>query len=211
MEGIKANGIHSYYDLGFCIAERNIGIAKKKSIKKEIPYMNGAYDFSRISGEDIYEENIIRYVFDIAELSAEKMERKKDLLLQWLSDIYDTDIEDDFIPEYKFHGSTETMDWEEDFGEGHLTVNFKVYPFKIAKALTKVELTGAGKVVNTSAHPVFPILILDKKATVTVNGKSYGIEAGRHEITQFALQRGVNTFSINPAGTLIVAYREERL
>lgn len=211
-EGIKANGIHSYRDLGFWIAKRKISPPKRKKNKQTVPYMHGAYDFSQIAGETIYEEATLEYEFDIAEFTTEEMEAKKDLLLDWLNNIVETEIEDDFIPEYYFKGGIDDIEWEEDFGAGIVKATFTVYPFKIAKKITWTNIDGSGTVNNQSSHAVLPTIILPSDMTFTVNGTtSYSAKAGTYEVTQFVLKKGENQFEINSGtGILKVGYRKER-
>lgn len=210
-EGIKANGIHSYRDLGFWIAKRKINPPKRRKNKQEVPYMHGAYDFGQIGGETIYEEATLEYEFDIAEFTTEEMEKQKDVLLDWLNNIVDAEIEDDFIPGYYFKGSIDDVDWTEDFGEGTVKATFAVYPFKIAKEMTWCAIDGSGVVVNESSHPVFPTLVLPGTMTMSINGTSYSMTAGTHEITQFVLKKGMNEIEVTSGtGTLQIGYRKER-
>ncbi len=211
-QGISANGLHSYLDFDLYIAERTVTPGAKKEIKKTVPYMNGSYDFSAINGEPAYEEAELKYVFDIAETSTEEMERQKNKIEDWLYNILDTDITDDYSQGYYYHGSLEEIEWEEDFGQGHLTAVFKVYPFKFKKELTTKRFTkGSAILLNTSSHAVFPILQASEDMTVQINGTSYGIQAGKREPKNLVLQRGENTVEvINETGYLDILYREER-
>lgn len=209
MEGIGANGKHSYRNFGAEIAERYVGVPKRREVKEKVPYMHGAYDFGMLAGEPIYEENELRYTFDIAEFDTETMETKKDELTDWLNNIVDTDIEDDFIKNYYFHGGIKQIDWEEDFGEGHLTATFEVYPFKIAKNETKKEITGSATIINDSSHSVFPTITAKERTHIKWNGVEWGIPAGTNRIEEFALKKGENKIEVT-SGTITVAWRKER-
>jgi len=211
-EGITANGIHSYRDLGFWIAKRKISPPKRKKNKQTVPYMHGTYDFSQIAGETIYEEATLEYEFDIAEFTTEEMERQKDIILDWLNNIVDTAIEDDFIPGYYYRGGIADIDWSEDFGEATIKATFEVYPFKIAKEMTWQNINGSGVIMNESSHPVFPTIILPSAMTFTINGgASYAMNAGTYDVTEFVLQKGENQIVINSgAGAMQIGYRKER-
>lgn len=211
-QGISANGLHSFRDFDLYIAERTVTPAEKREIKKQIPFMHGSYDFSTIAGEAIYNEAELRYVFDIAENTTEDMEQIKDKVIDWLYNILNTDIKDDYSVGYYYNGSIEKVEWEEDFGQGHITAIFKVYPFKYKEYLTTQRFhPGNGILNNISSHAVRPILNASKEMTVQINGSSYGLQAGKKEPTNIWLNRGANEIQImSEDGYLDISYREER-
>lgn len=211
MEGIMANGVHSYRDLGFCIAERRIGFPQKEIKKQKIPYMHGAYNFGKMAGEEIYGERTLEYVFEIAEFTTREMEQQKDMIANWLACIFETEITDDFDPDYKFFGSLEKMDWDENFGEGSLKASFTVYPFRIARAVTRKTIIGIGNIVNTSVHPVYPILNAPANVTIKVNGNNYAYGSGTTEVEEFVLNVGENIIEVLTGGSVELSYVEERV
>ena len=128
------NGKKSYDDFNVYIADRNISSPKKKVIKESVPFSNVVYDFSKMDGEIYWEERILQYSFDIAELSTKEMEETKTKLLNWLLNVHDTDIYDPYIGDYHFHGSYDSDTWIENFEAGTITVSFSVYPYKISNS-----------------------------------------------------------------------------
>lgn len=210
-EGITANGIHTYEHLDLCIAERKVAPPIVRTNRKTVPYMHGSHDFSCIAGEPIYDDTTIEYTFDIAELETAYMEEKKSQLLGFLTAIQDVDFEDDFSPEYYYHGSYTGASWEEDFGQGKLTAQLTVHPFKTAKTQTVHKVAGSLTIVNGSDCSVLPTITAEQSTTITVNGVSYSVPAGTQDITRFVLQPGNNTIVVTDDQAISIAYYERKL
>ncbi len=212
-EGISANGIHSYEDFGLYIAERKVTPGTKRMNKKTIPFMHGSYDFSMIAGEAIYDEAELRYLFDIAELTGQEMEVMKGNILDWVLNIEDADIKDDYSPDFYYHGSTENIEWEENFGEAHLAVIFKVYPFKFKREVTTQRFqAGSGILNNKSSHQVAFSLDASEELVMELNGTSYSVRKGISHPQNVWLERGENTVKVTAGENvyLDISYREER-
>lgn len=210
-EGIMANGIHTYKDLELCIAERKVMPPVIRSNRKTVPYMHGSYDFTCIAGEPIYDDTTIDYTFDIAEFETVDMEKKKSELLGFLTGIQDMDFEDDFSPDYYYHGSYATPSWEEDFGQGQFTAQLVIHPFKTAKKPTSQEISEKQTVINESDCNVFPMITATQPVTIIVNGVSYSFASGTHNVTDFVLKRGANTIEVINEEIITVSYYKRKL
>lgn len=211
-DGITINGKHSYNDFGLYVAERNIGIPAKKVIKKTIPYMNGAYDFTMLNGVPAYEERPITYGFDITGATVEEMEAEKASVLAWLYMAQDVDIFDDAYPETHFRGSYVSDSWDEDGCQGHLTVVFEVYPFRISNHDKGVTFTAASstKLAVNNGLPVKMILNADQGATVVYGGYKYSVSSGEYRLP-YVLPSGSSEITVTqPAGAITkIVWREE--
>lgn len=211
-DGITINGKHSYYDFGLYVADRNIGIPAKKVIKKTIPYMNGAYDFTMLNGVPAYEERQITYGFDITGVTLEEMEAEKASVLAWLYTAHDVDIFDDAYPDTYFHGSYVSDSWDEDGCQGHLKVVFEVYPFRISnheKGVTFTE-TVSTKIVVNNGLPVRMTVNADHGATVSYGAYRYSVPSGEYR-WPYVLPSGSSEITVTqPSGAITkIAWREE--
>lgn len=152
----------SYTDFSASLAERHIGKPKKKSIKETVPFSNITYDFSKIDGEQYWEERELEYVFEITADTPEELEDLKRDFSGWVMNVFEEDIHDPYIFGYHFKGTYEDMDPKDDEGldKSTITVKFKAYPYMIADNATVFQLTGttrptnAFRFVNGSHHPV---------------------------------------------------------
>ena len=97
--------------------------------------MNGSYDFSAMSGEVTYADATLKYKFDIAEWTTTEMEGKKNEIEDWFWNVIDAEITDDYSTGYFYKGNAKGIEWQEDFGQGHITLTFSVYPYKYAKKM----------------------------------------------------------------------------
>lgn len=214
---IRSNGKGSFTDFGLAIKGRTISLPVKKTIKDSVPFQNGSYDFSKINGEIFWEERTIEYVFDIAEFTTEEMETIKDKVVDWLLNIFDADIEDDYTQGYYYHGSYDSNSWSEDFGQGELTIQFAVYPYKYAKEETKLLISATTTeqtitINNDSSHKVIPIITIDGEATITIGANSYSLTSGTYTSSSFILEKGENKWSVKTTtGTanVNISFRKE--
>ena len=214
---IRANGKGSYTDFRLAIKSRTISLPAKKKIKETVPFTNGSYDFSNINGEIYWEERQIEYTFDIAEFTAEEMEKIKDNVVDWLLNIHNENIEDDYTPNYYYHGSYDDNSWSEDFGQGELKVIFVVYPYKFASTLTEknVSATTTEQTItidNESSHRIIPTIVTDGAVEITIGANIYSLSSGTYNSSSFILSKGENTWKIKATtGTVNVniSYRKE--
>lgn len=210
---IKIGNKSSYKDFGLMIAERYIGIPSKKIIKQEIPYMNGAYDFSNLNGELTFEEREIIYTFDFVNLSIEKLQQEKSNFLNWVMNVHDEDIYDPYIKNYHFHGSYDSSKWEEDFESATLKVTFKVYPYLISNNSKKITLTSLGvknvEVSNNSSHRVIPKITSDSDFSIKINNTTYSINVGTYKDSKIYFESGKNKVEIDGTGNIIFEFIEE--
>lgn len=214
---IRANGKGSYTDFKLAIKSRTISLPEKKIIKEDIPFKNGAYDFSNIFGELFWEERELEYTFDIAEYTAEEMEKIKDNVVDWLLNIHDTDIEDDYTRDYYYHGSYDDNSWEEDFGQGELKVTFMVYPYKFSKTLTTetISATTTEQTItldNESSHKVTPTIVTDGAVEITIGTNKFSLSSGTYTSSSFILSKGINTWKIKTTtgnANVNISFRKE--
>ncbi len=212
-KGITINNKHSYNDFKLEIGTRTISPPKQKRITETVPYMHGCYDFSSINDEVALENRLLKYEFDISETSTEKMENIKSKVLSWLYQTNETIIEDDYIKNYYFIGSLESIDWGEDFGKGTMSVVFSVYPFMISK--TQIEKTyNVNDILDTtienkSSHIIVPKIITDGSITIEINNKTYTLSEGEWEDSDLYLISGINEIRISGNSNVSIIYREE--
>lgn len=172
-DGISIGSVHSYYDLGQCIASRNTGSPEKKSSTKTVPYMSGFYDFSDLYGGIAYESRELSYSFELLGDSREDLQRQKSELMEWLSYVHDTEIRDDDIPGWHFIGSFSGYSWDEtaDGESGTLEVTFLCQPFMEADEETSKALAIGTHTVTNDGQPVNPVVsVASGTAKITING-----------------------------------------
>ena len=217
MREIKANGKGSYTDFGLCIKNRTISLPKKKTIKEDIPFFNGSYDFSNMNNEIYWEDREIEYIFDISNIDFSEVEKLKEKVVDWLLNIQETQIEDDYNQDYYYFGSYEDNSWEENWEQSELSVIFSVYPYKIKKEPTiqneEVETTEKQIIINNeSSHRVIPTITVGNNISIIIGENQYAYTEGTYTDSNLILNKGKNTWTIkatNSSTNLNISYRKE--
>lgn len=210
-DGISADGVHSFYDLGQCIASRNTGTPEKKSITKTVPFMSGFYDFSNLYGGIAYESREATYSFALLGDSREDLQAQKSDMMQWLSQIHDAKIYDDDIPGFHFVGSYSSSSWEEgEEGEsGTLEVTFLCQPFLEADEFTEESLVIGDNTVVNDGQPVNPDVVVDSgTATLTIGGITQQVTGTARLIAQ--LPHGETSVTVSGAAAKL-RWRETKI
>lgn len=210
-DGIRANGLHSHHDFNLCFKHRDIGLPKKKTIRQTVAFKNGYYDFTALNGSPAWDERIVNYAFDVTADTPEELEEYVEAVLDWLCNIHDTDIYDDTMPDYHWHGSYETCypTYDESGLAVELSVEFVCYPFKIANEPTVLSLTAGTHTVINRGMAVAPVVQSDAVAAVQIGNYVSSVPANVETRLRIDLERGENTVVITGDGTVRFAYYKE--
>lgn len=237
MKGIEFLGKHSYKDFGLSIAPgKSIGIPEKEKIIVKVPFNNKEYDFSQIYGSQPYTSRELTYPFNVftqGRLTKESMNNKKTQVLNWLMNSNGKQkLLDDSFPGYYFLAEVEGgTSFEENYNTGILTVTFKAYPFMVAElpegnnlwetfnlkldVLQDVEFEIDGQkevtLINTGTPDVFPTIQSTEEMQLTLNGKSYNVNAGTTQKADIPLSNGENNLTIAGNGTIKFIFHKEMI
>lgn len=210
-DGIQANGLHSQHDFDLCIKMRNIGLPSKKTIRQTVPFMNGYYDFSALNGSPAWNERKIEYAFDVIADTPAELEDCAAAVLDWLCNIHDTDIYDDTMPDYHWHGSYEScaLSYDDSGLAVEISVEFVCYPFKIANnPITITMQAGKHTIVNTGMA-VAPIVKSDAVAAIQIGTYVSSVPANTEVKLGIDLERGSNTVIVTGDGSVKFWYYKE--
>lgn len=231
MYGITYKDKHSYRDFGLTIKAKDINPPKKTKIKETVPYMNGAYDFSNLYGEQTYGERTSTYTFNLNCKSKIELNIKKIEILDWLLNSFKTTLKDDTIPDFYFNAECENVDFKEDGQFAEITASFVAYPFKIANNNegndvwdtfnfeldyaqdTKFAVTGTKDVelYNLSSRKVTPTVVCSADFDVIQGNTTYHFKSGTTKDWRFTLEKGLNSLTLNGNGNIEFVFRKEVL
>lgn len=212
-----ANGKSSYDDFGIYIKERNPSLPTKRKNRQTVPGMHGSYDFSLLYGEAMYDDRTIEYKFDITGWDIEDLDNERRKVFNWIMNIEQTEILDEYSPNYHWFGSYSEGSWKEDAEQGLLTVKFLVYPFAISNNPVEANFNINSNtkqsilIDNHSSHRVLPKIITDNNIRIERDGSSVSLSAGEWEIDNFYLEKGENTLLISGNANVRIEYLEEVL
>lgn len=106
---IKFGGKWSLEDFGVLIGQESdtntrIEYAKPRVLRETVPFRDGSYDYSRMSGKLVYDDRTLRYTFIISGHTRTDVEEKVRQLDNWLGDSCDTELYDTDFQLWKFTG-----------------------------------------------------------------------------------------------------------
>ena len=208
-DGIAANGKHSFTDFGLTIAGRVDNPPEKKSIRETVPFMNGYHDFSAIAGEVTWGERQLEYEFDIIGNSPQHVEKQRDEVMAWLTNIHEAEIFDDTTPEYHYVGSYESADpeFDETGLRATLTVSFVCQPFKIANRETVLALEiGENRIANPG-RSIIARVDCAGTCNVTINDETQTITGTDVELLM-PIRAGVNMLTVTGAAATLRFHAE---
>lgn len=210
-DGIRINGKHSYGDFGLYLKSRKIGLPEKKSIRQTVPFMNGYYDFSALNGAPAWNERIIEYSFDVTNDNPVDLDFFVSYVLDWLCTVQDTDIHDDTVYGYHWHGSYSeaNVEWDDTGMHAEISVSFVVHPFKIANAPTTRSMTAGTYTINNPGMAVAPYVKSTASAAIQIGSYVTSIPANVEMQLEIDLVRGDNTILVTGEGTLTFSFYQE--
>lgn len=207
LDQVKIGDKFSLDDFGASMAFRTISHPAKKEIKETVPFSNRTYDFSKINGEQYWNERELQFVFEITANNPEDLEHKKYRFSNWVMNVFNEEIHDPFDQEFHYLGTFSDLEYddEECVEKTTATVSFMAYPYKIAnKATNFVVVVPANSrktvnVLNDSGHRIVPAVTTERAVTIEKNGSSYVFASGTSSNSIFSLDMGDNLMNIQNA------------
>lgn len=236
MYGIQFNGEHSFKDLGITHGTiREIGVPNKVKVIRRPPFSNMDIDFSKLYGDQVYENRTLKYSFNLVDRfgknTAEVMSTTKTLLTNWLMNTNGKQpLYDDAYPNHYFLAEVEDgTDIEEDWNKGLLTVNFTAYPFMIHELpegndiwdtfnfeldvaqQTNFNVNGTKDIllINSGTPDVVPRIKSDSPFSIISPEKRFEVSAGTTESARFILKSGKNYLTLEGHGYIEFEFYQE--
>lgn len=135
---IKFAGRFSLLDFGVYIGEE-VGTetrrerARPRITRETVPFMNGSYDFSRLAGKIVYDDQKLYYTFIIGEKSKELVAEKVSKLDEWLSggagELYDSAYPGWKFVNVSYNGMGDIQYYSHNGNKGRVTAEFTAAPY----------------------------------------------------------------------------------
>ena len=211
-QGITVNGLHSFRDFGLTISSKNVTLPPKKVIRETVPFANGSYDFSKMSGEINFGDRQANYTFDIVASSIVEMQKLRSDVASWIMMVHEAKIFDDDYPGYHFLGSYTSNSWHEDSEYGEASFTFDCYPFLISNDSKVYSMaTGTHELTNNGSHRAIPTIHCPFEATIQIGDDVYSFSPGTYNDSGIVLEVGMNIWSTISDGIITVTFYEEVL
>lgn len=235
IKGITFNGKHSYHDMGITMTgERIIGYPNKRKIKIAPPFSNITYDFSELYGDQVYEERLLTYRFNMINYSSMNyagVQHEATKIVNWLMNSNGKKrLTDPDVGGYYFLAEVEGgVDLEHFITSGVLNVTFVAYPFKISElqeghdiwdefnfeldiaqeAKHTVNDTKVITLYNTGTPSVVPTVIAGAPFKVTKDNVEFSFDTGTSKSDDFQFPSGEHKLTLTGNGTIEFIFHKE--
>lgn len=218
-------------EYGLRLVGRSAPTPSKKSIIEEMAFMNGVHDFSRILGEDSYDNRELSFSFVIPERDYDRRKHSQTvienrLMKPGIQKLYDThDLN------YHFLGKCIDVSVDDNWRANKLdvTVTFDCYPFKIANEHegadiwdtfnfeldyaqdTEYEVNGSRLITlyNAGVPSVVPEITANGEVTVSNGQRQATINNSTFKNIGFRLMPGENQLTLSGQGTVSFRFYKE--
>jgi len=202
-----------------------------KVIKQEIPYMNGAYDFSNIYGEQAYNERKISCKLQFVSKNRGFLYTKYSQILEWLLTNNKVRLEYSFEPGLYYMAKVESApSWDLFAICGSLDFDFIAYPFKTStdlegssqlwdtfnfetdimqESIFNVVGTKTINLYNPGAKRITPNIICSAAMSIIKSGITYNFSIGSTKDFRVMLEKGLNNLTISGTGNIEFEFRKE--
>lgn len=209
--GISYNGEHSLDDYGWKLVGRDDKPPALRTVKVEVPYSNGALDYTGVYGDAFYGERSIVYRFKREFSSvAECMESVREFS-EWLLGIFRAEFHDGMFSEFHFSGSCTNVSAEHAVSGMAATVeaSFECYPFMVADDESEYHaIVGTNYVLNEGRPVRLTVKPAGAWADVTVGGETERVTAKK--VTSLCLGKGLNEVEVDGSACTLT-WIEERM
>ena len=213
MKGIKFGGLHSYYEWGLILKEKELKSPKAKTNTVEIEGADGVLDYTDFFGDVKYDNRQLTFNFV-------KTQIVPDGFLALYSLVQDTlhgkkmqvILDDD--PAHFYYGRVSINEWKSNkrIGEIVIEVDAEPYKYKVNETVITQAVDGSADIVlANSRKPVVPTITTDASMQFEYGGGIYTASAGTFRIPQIQLAEGQNIVTVTGTGNVTFRYREGRL
>ena len=210
MKGVIFDGLHSYYEWGLILTEKELKSPDIKTHTVEIEGSNGVLDFTDFFGAVKYENRQLSFKFI-------KTNIVPDGFLSLYSLVQDTlhgkkmqvILDDD--PAYFYYGRVSINEWKSNKGIGEIVIEVDAEPFKQSITETTITRTVSGSASITLVNdkmPVVPTITTNTEFMIDIGSFNDVYSAGTFQIPELELGEGNNQIYVEGTGTITFKYRK---
>lgn len=210
MKGIIFGNLHSYYEWGLILKEKEIKPPVPKINQIEIEGGDGVIDLSEFFGDVKYNNRSLSFTFA-------KMNIVPDGFLALYSVVQNAIhgkkmkviLDDD--PNNYYLGRVTLNEWKsnKNLGEIVVEVDAEPYKYKAEETIVSQAVTGTANIILTnSRRRVVPVITIDAEMGIAFDTYSGTFSAGTFRIPELVLSEGTNTVTATGTGTITFRYRE---
>lgn len=227
MVGFEIYGKHLYKDFNCYIDEADTSPPAPNQVLVEIPFMQGAYDFTNAFSETTYPNRTLKYYVDVIGESSKDLTLKKILLENWLLGGKEDVLTDDRLIGYYYVAKCTEIKENDEKEYTRLEITFDAYPFKIKNCFegntywdsfcfltdymqqTSFNVNGDLKIIlnNYGNRKANPTIIASSDMKIKKGNVTYNFKKGTTTDYRFQLEKGENPLIISGNGSIEFRFR----
>lgn len=213
MKGVKFGGLHSYYEWGLILSEKEIQAPKPKTIEFEIEGSDGVLDYTDFFGGVRYENRKLTFKFAKANIVPDGYLALFSLVQNTIHGKKMQVILDD-DPAHFYYGRVTVNEWTSNKNLGEIVIEVDAEPYKqeVAETVASFDVTSnANLVLENGQMRVVPTITTNAEFLIDVESFNEVYPAGTYEIPEIELGEGSNSIYVEGTGTITFKYRKGRL
>ena len=203
----------AYYDWNIVLTKADIPLPSVKTSSVDIKGANGILDLSEVlTGDVCYGNRDIKLTFAMME-DRDYYSTMTDIANYLHGKKVTLKLTND--DEYFYSGRAVISMCEYSYGKSSLVIKMSADPFKysVTESNAFVNLNNETKslVLPNKRMRVSPTLVVTGSVTMTFEGKTYTLQAGKQQLLNFVLSEGNNNVSFSGTGSVKITYRQGAL
>ena len=213
MRGVTFGDMHSFYDMGLLLKSYpEITPPSPKTHFVEVLGADGALDMSKVlTGHMQYNRRTLTMEYNITAPREEWPEKHSEIMDMLHGEEMKIVLDDD--PEYFYKGLLSVEGFDPQKVTSVVKIVADVEPYKMRTETTRRTATVSGThmmQITGGKMPMIPSITASSAMAMTFCGVSYALEAGENIFPDVVMRSGINAFTFEGEGTVILEYREGR-
>ena len=213
MKGVKFGGLHSFYEWGLILSEKEIEPPKPKTKTVDVEGADGVLDYTEAFGDVKYQNRQLSFKFYKASIVPDGFLALFSVVQNALHGKKLQVILDD-DPAHYYLGRVTINEWKSNKRLGEITIEVDAdpYKYKVTETVVTRAVTGSADIILTSSRkPVVPTITTNAAMTIAFGGYTAAVQAGTFRLPELQLQAGQNTVKVTGTGNITFSYREGSL
>lgn len=213
MKGVKFGSLHSFYEWGLILSEKEIKAPQPKTKAVDVEGADGELDYTEAFGDVKYQNRQLSFKFSKANIVPDGFLALFSVVQNALHGKKMQVILDDDPANYYF-GRVTINEWKSNKRVGEIVVEVDAEPYKLKVAetvITQAVTDSAEIVLTNSRKPVVPTITTTAAMNITFGSFTAAVQAGTFRLPELQLAEGQNTVTVTGTGSITFRYREGSL
>ncbi len=213
MKGVLFGGLHSFYEWGLILSEKEIKAPKPKKYEIEIEGSDGVLDYTDFFGRVMFENRQLTFKFSKTNIVPDGFMALFSVVQAAIHGKKMQVILDD-DPAFFYYGRVTVNEWKSSKNLGEIVIEVDAQPYKQAVTETVVSRTvssNANIVLVNDQMPVVPTITTNAEFLIDFGSFNEVYPAGTFQVPEVELGEGNNSIYIEGNGTITFRYRKGRL